>query len=202
MLKIYRAGEQELIDGCRRGDRKAQQRLYDKYAPKMFPVCIRYMKDTMAAEDVLVMAFARIFKKIDQYTGKGNFEGWIKTIMIREALQQLRKNNARFHEVFLEPEMLEMTGQYVNPAMNDYHLAVNKDDVLAMIASLPDGYRTVFNLYALDGYSHQEIADQLGISENTSKSQLSRARSWLQQKWKTSENLNELKTNDKAAPSF
>jgi RNA polymerase sigma-70 factor (ECF subfamily) len=174
-FKIYRAKESELIQGCQRQDREAQHALYRMYSAKMHALCCRYVKDRMEAEDVLVTAFTRIFEKIDQFKGEGSFEGWIRRVMVNESLTYLRRNKNMYLETDIEAAAYEP----------DYHQLENQleaDDLLKMIESLPVGYRTVFNLYSIDGYSHQEIADQLGISENTSKSQLSRARALLQKK--------------------
>jgi RNA polymerase sigma-70 factor (ECF subfamily) len=172
-FNIYRAGEQELIDGCLRGDRSSQQKLYDVYSPKMYTLCCRYLKDPMQAEDALVTAFTLILKKISQYKGAGSLEGWIKTIVIREALAIIRKNQ----QLRMETDLENIDNKIVLPSPGD---PLEAEDLLNMISELPTGYRTVFNLYAIDGYSHKEIAEQLQISENTSKSQLSRARTYLQ----------------------
>lgn len=174
-FKIYRAKETELIEGCQRQNREAQHALYRMYSGKMYALCCRYVKDRMEAEDVLVTAFTKIFDKIGQYKGEGSFEGWIRRVMVNESLTYLRKHKSMYLETDIEEAAYEP----------DYHKLENQleaDDLLKMIEALPVGYRTVFNLYTIDGYSHQEIADQLGISENTSKSQLSRARALLQKK--------------------
>ena len=173
-FNIYRAGEQELIEGCLRGDRSAQQRLYDLHSPKMYALCCRYLRDPMQAEDALVTAFTRVLKKMDQYKGVGSLEGWIKTIVIREALAIIRKNQ----QLRMETDLENIDQQSVSQMQGD---RLEQEDLLRMISELPTGYRTVFNLYAIDGYSHKEIAEQLNISESTSKSQLSRARIYLQE---------------------
>lgn len=174
-FKIYRASEQELIDGCIKRDRVAQKHLYDTFSSKMYGLCCRYIKDSMVAEDVLVTAFTKILEKINQYKGDGSFEGWIRRIVVNEALTYLRRNRFMYLETDIEAAHYEPDYQ-----TNSDHLEA--EDLLTMIEELPTGYRIVFNLYAIDGYSHKEIADQLGISENTSKSQLSRARVYLQRK--------------------
>ena len=163
-FNIYRAGEKELINGCLSGDRSAQQKLYDVYSPKAYALCCRYLKDPMQTEDALVTAFTRIMKKINQYKGVGSLEGWIKTIVIREALTIIRKNQ----QLRLETDLDNMDQQAVMQIQSD---PLEAEDLLNMISELPTGYRTIFNMYAIDGYSHKEIAEQLGISENTSKSQ-------------------------------
>jgi RNA polymerase sigma-70 factor (ECF subfamily) len=174
-FKIYSAKEDELIKGCIRGDHRAQKLLYSTFSSKMYGLCYRYVKDSMEAEDILVTAFTRIFEKIGQFKGEGSFEGWIRRIVVNEALTFLRKNRFMYLETELEHAELE-------PANDRLGNHLEAEDLLNMIRELPTGYRIVFNLYAIDGYSHKEIAEQLGISENTSKSQLSRARVYLQKK--------------------
>lgn len=172
-FKIYRANEDELIKGCVRRERNAQKRLYDTFSSKMYALCCRYVKDSMEAEDVLVTAFTKIFDRIDQFKGEGSFEGWIRRVVVNESLTYLRRNRSMYIETELEAADREPDYQQISD-----HLEA--EDLLNMIQELPAGYRIVFNLYAIDGYSHKEIADQLNISENTSKSQLSRARVFLQ----------------------
>jgi RNA polymerase sigma-70 factor (ECF subfamily) len=127
----------------------------------------------MEAEDLLIMAFTKVFEKIDQFKGDGSFEGWIRKIMVNEALSFLRKNRSMYLETDLE--VADREANYEN--LSDH---LEAEDLINMIQELPPGYQIVFNMYAIDGYSHREIADHLGISENTSKSQLSRARTYLQ----------------------
>lgn len=172
-FQIYRAKDVELIEGCRRQERQAQKRLYDQYAPKFYALCCRYVKDKMEAEDVLITAFTKILNRIDQYTGEGNFEGWMRKVVVNDALSYLRKNKNMYLET-------DISAADYEPDYEKLENQLEAEDLLKMIESLPTGYRIVFNLYAIEGYSHKEIADQLSISENTSKSQLSRARAALQ----------------------
>lgn len=165
--------EQLLIEGCRKKHPKSQRELYEKFSGKMFAVCLRYIKEETEAEDVLVKGFMKIFDKIDQFQGDGSFEGWIRRIMVNESLQYIRRNKNVYMQVDIENARYE-----VNLEAIESQLAA--DDLLCLIGKLPVGYRTVFNLYAIEGYSHQEIADMLQISVNTSKSQLSRARNVIQ----------------------
>ena len=174
-LKVYRAREHELIEGCRRQNRQAQQALYELYSGKMYALCCRYVKDKMEAEDVLVVAFTKIFERIHQYKGDGSFEGWIRRVMVNESLGFLRKNKNMYVETDIEAAEHE-------PNYEQLDSVLEAEDLMKLIEGLPTGYRVVFNLYAIDGYSHQEIGEQLGISENTSKSQLSRARVLLQKR--------------------
>ncbi len=165
--------EEQLIQGCVRGDRAAQKQLYDTFSSRMYGLCCRYVKNSADAEDVLVTAFTIIFARIGQYRGEGSFEGWMKRIVINESLTFLRKNRKMSMTTSMEGIPVDVTG--VTPSDT-----LEQEDLLQMIECLPDGYRTVFNLYAIDGFTHKEIAEKLKISENTSKSQLSRARGFLQ----------------------
>ncbi|HLZ17289.1 MAG TPA: sigma-70 family RNA polymerase sigma factor, partial [Cyclobacteriaceae bacterium] len=167
-FQIYRAKETELIESCQRHHRQAQQTLYRMYSGKMYSLCCRYVKDRMEAEDVLVTSFTKIFEKIGQYKGEGSFEGWMRRVVVNESLTYLRKNKNMYLEMDIEAAAYE-------PDYQKLENQLEADDLMKMIESLPVGYRTVFNLYAIDGFTHQEIASQLGINENTSKSQLSRA---------------------------
>lgn len=170
---IYRSNENDLIKGCRRGDRHAQQHLFELYSPRMYGICMRYVKNAMQAEDVLVMAFTKVFERIEQFKGDGSFEGWIRRITVNEALTALRRSRVMMIQTDLEYAECELCYDTISD-----HLEA--EDLLRLIEKLPPGYRIVFNMYAIDGYSHKEIAEQLGITENTSKSQLSRARTHLQ----------------------
>jgi RNA polymerase sigma factor (sigma-70 family) len=172
-FKIYRAKEDELIKGCLRRERNAQRQLYDTFSSKMYSICYRYVKDPMEAEDILITAFMKVFDKIEQFKSEGSFEGWIRRIVVNEALTYLRRNRS----MYLETELEQADREPDYSKLSDH---LEAEDLLNMIKELPTGYRIVFNLYAIDGYSHKEIADQLNISENTSKSQLSRARVYLQ----------------------
>jgi RNA polymerase sigma factor (sigma-70 family) len=172
-LKIYRASENDLIQGCLKRDRAAQKRLYELYSAKMYALSYRYVRDSMDAEDVLITAFTKVFDKIDQFKHEGSFEGWIRRILVNEALTHLRKSRT----MYIETDLDQADHEPDYAALSD-HLV--EEDLLKMIQELPTGYRIVFNMYALDGYSHKEIAEHLGITENTSKSQLSRARTHLQ----------------------
>lgn len=186
-LKIYRTKEEELIKGCMKREPSAQKLLYDQYSSKMYGLCYRYVKDSMEAEDILITAFTKVFDKIHQFKSEGSFEGWIRRIVVNEALTYLRRNRA----MYLETDLEQADREPDYDALSDQ---LEIEDLLRIIKELPTGYRIVFNLYAIDGYSHKEIAEQLGISENTSKSQLSRARTYLQkvladQNWMTNKRM-------------
>jgi RNA polymerase sigma factor (sigma-70 family) len=172
-LKIHRSDEEELISKCRKYDRHAQKELYEKYASKMYTLCLRYVKDEAEAEDITISSFVKVLDRIDQFKGEGSFEGWIRRIVVNESLTYIRRNKSMYLEVDIEKADRE-------PNYGSLDNQLEAEDLLKLIQQLPTGYRTVFNLYAIEGYSHKEIAKELSISENTSKSQLSRARSLLQ----------------------
>jgi RNA polymerase sigma factor (sigma-70 family) len=165
--------EQELILGCIAARPKAQKALFDIYAPKLYVVCLRYLKDQMRAQDVLQDTYVKIFANIGNYKSEGAFEGWLKRIAVNTCLDQLRKDKKLLTDVSIDD---------VSHKLSTDSFSVEKlmaDDLLKLVQALPDGYRTVFNLFAIEGYSHQEIAQQLGISESTSKTQYLRARAYL-----------------------
>ena len=139
----------------------------------MFSVCRRYVMQLQEAEDILVCGFTKVFQKLDQFKGQGSFEGWVRRIMVNEALTFIRRNKSMYLEVEIEKASRE-------PDFHKLSDQLEVEDLEKMIDRLPMGYKTVFNLYAIEGFSHKEIAEKLGISENTSKSQLSRARVHLQ----------------------
>lgn len=184
-FQVYRAREAELIEACRRHNRSAQKALFDSMAPKMLSVSRRYVRDRMEAEDVLVISFTKVFERIGQFKGDGSFEGWVRRIVVNESLSFLRKNKMMYLETDLESAERE-TGSILDTGLE-------AEDLLKLIQELPAGYRMVFNLYAIDGYSHKEIAEQIGITESTSKSQLSRARTHLQARLVSMEHSRSLK---------
>ncbi|RZS97837.1 RNA polymerase sigma factor [Cecembia calidifontis] len=165
--------ETELYKGCLEKNPNIQKAVYNHYSSKMFALCLRYIKERAAAEDVLIIGFMKVFDRIHQFKGSGSFGGWIRRIMVNECLMYLEKEKNLYNEIGIDAVLPAPV--YHQPSDE---LAV--EDIMKLINSLPMGYRTVFNLYAIEGYSHQEIAQKLHISENTSKSQLSRARTHLQ----------------------
>lgn len=166
---------EDLIIRCNAGDRKAQELLYKQFAPKMLGVCSRYATDKMEAEDMMQNAFIRVFQKIGDYRGEGSFEGWVRRIMVHSSIEYYRKHHKMLQVVDMDEVEYEPS---VNP-LATANLAAK--DLLALIQQLSPGYRIVFNLYAIEGYSHKEIATITGITEGASKSQLSRARTVLKQ---------------------
>ena len=173
----------QLIESCIKGDRASQKVLYDRLAARMFPVCMRYVGDREQAEDVLQDGFVTLFTRLDTYKGEGSFEGWARKIFVTTALMNLRKKDALKMSDDLEAARslkAETSSQIQN---------LGYKELMNMIMELPSGFRTVFNMYAIEGYSHKEIGEMLGISETTSRTQLSRARISLQNKIKERENV-------------
>ena len=174
--------EQQLIDLCIKGDRNAQRVIYDRLASRMFPVCIRYVSDRTVAEDILQDGFITLFSKIDSYKGNGSFEGWARKIFVNTALMYLRKKDALKMSEELE------NARNLSSDLSSQMQNIGYKELMKLITSLPAGFRTVFNMYVIEGYSHKEIADMMNITETTSRTQLSRARLWLQSKIKEQEN--------------
>lgn len=170
--KFTQLNEDELIDGCVRQDVHFQKLLYEKYARKMMGVCMRYCNSRQEAEDVLQDAFIKIFDKIRYFEKKGSLEGWIRRIMVNSALKSNDKRVFKF-----EPGSLDYVQE---PTIGSKAISnMETESLLRIIQELPDGYKAVFNMYAIEGYSHKEIAEELGISEVTSRTQYSRAKQYL-----------------------
>jgi RNA polymerase sigma factor (sigma-70 family) len=170
--------DEDFIARCLDNDAKAQAKLYQWFAPKMFGICLRYTRNQMEAEDILQEGFIKVFRYLKDYRNDGSLEGWIRKTIVNTAINFYNKKIK-----FMKDVSLDQTG----PISNDEESAIDKmsaKELLVCIRELPDGYRVVFNLNVIEGYTHKEIGDMLNISENTSKSQLSRARSVLQGKLK------------------
>jgi RNA polymerase sigma-70 factor (ECF subfamily) len=173
--------EQDLIEACIKGDGKAQRHLYDQYSGKMFGVCRRYCPELEDARDAMQTGFIKIFTILHKFKFNSKLETWMTRIMINTAIDQFKKSNK--FQVYTTSETIMDLPDEIEVETNDEN-EISKEEILAVIDSLPHGYRLVFNLYAIDGSSHREIAQKLGISEGTSKSQLARARKLLQSKLK------------------
>ena len=171
--------ETTLLEKLRTNDRMAQKWLYERYSPLFFSVCRRYLSSREDAEEALVSGFYKIFSQIDAYNGTGSFEGWMRRVVANEALMLLRKKQPL---LFPGDEILSLNEQHDSYSVE---AAMSATDILELLAKLPTGYRTVFNLYVLEGYKHHEIADILGVSINTSKSQLILAKEKLKNLLKT-----------------
>ncbi len=166
---------EEIIYKCREEDSGAQTSLYRLFSAKMYGVCLRYAKDSFEAEDILQEGFVRVFTKIRQYEFKGSFEGWMRRIMVNTALEKFRKHDRLYP---IEEMKIYESTEWVDDTIS----SITADDLMRIIQELPPQYRMVFNLFAIEGYSHQEIGEMINISEGTSKSNLSRARVILQRK--------------------
>jgi RNA polymerase sigma factor (sigma-70 family) len=166
--------DDELINGCMNNHAGAQKLLFEKFSKKMMGVCLRYVPDYDEAQDVLQESFIKVFQKIGSFESKGSLDGWIRKIIVNTALDHFRKNkDQKFQaEITEEDHSLATEASVVE--------SINAKELLMIIQALPVGFRTVFNLYAIEGYSHKEIGVMLGISESTSKSQYARARVHLQ----------------------
>lgn len=168
--------EQRLIEGCRKGNRIAQKELYDTYSRKMLGVCLRYISDRETARDLLQEGFVKVFTSINNYSGIGSFEGWMRKIFVNCALEYLRKT-----DVLRDATDLDHTMELSEPDSSVVS-GMEAAELMQLVQELPTGFRTVFNLYAIEGYSHKEIGEILDITESTSRSQLTRAKQLLQRR--------------------
>lgn len=166
--------EKELVKGCLQEKRKYQQELYRRYAGKMLVICLRYARHRMEAEDLLQDAFIKVYDNLAKFKFSGSLEGWIRRIVINTSLKAYGKKSFQNEEIGLESTIERKSDPSILAS-------INEEELLKLVSRLPDGYRIVFNLYAIEGYSHKEIADLLGIKESTSRSQLVKARKMLQQ---------------------
>jgi RNA polymerase sigma factor (sigma-70 family) len=182
MNRVENMSDNDLIRGCVEGNTKSQGILFDKYSRTMMGICLRYAGDRQEAEDMMQEGWIKVFRSVNGFRFEGSVEGWIKRVMINTCLEILRKNKLQFTDVEIEvvEEMEHMQTNSSDP--------LTSRDLLKMIHRLPSGYRSVFNLFAIEGYSHKEISKKLSISEGTSKSQYSRARMHLQKMMKAEEN--------------
>ena len=172
-LSNQMSSESDLIEGCIRQDRKIQYELYERFSPKMYGVCLRYAANAEEAEDILQEGFMKVFKKISSFRGEGSFEGWIRRVFVNTAIEQFRRK--LYLQPITEQEENSIEGKYISVLDN-----LAEKDIIRLIQQLSPGYRTVFNMYVVEGYTHKQIAEALNISEGTSKSQLSRAKLILQ----------------------
>jgi RNA polymerase sigma-70 factor (ECF subfamily) len=162
-----------LITKAGKGNRKAQHELFQLFSPKMMSVCRQYVKNNDLAEEVMLNGFLKVFTRLGSYEGSGSFEGWIRRIMVNESITELRKQKKLY---FQDESVIENSLSHAT----EFPSELEVEDIQKLIDALPDGYKTVFVLYAVEGYKHSEIAELLQISEGTSKSQLSKARKMLQ----------------------
>lgn len=165
--------EEELVKGCKNEDRHCQRIVFERYAGKMMTVSLRYARHRLEAEDILQESFVKVFNNIRSFKSEGSFEGWIRRIVVNTALREIQKSSFKN----------ELLGALNVPEIIEEPVAISnlsELEILKLISFLPDGYRTVFNLYVFEDFSHREIATQLGIEESTSRSQLTKARQMLQ----------------------
>lgn len=167
--------EESLFKACFAGDPKGQRLLFDTYAPKMLAVAMRYIKDKERAEDVLQDAFVKVFQNIQKFKLEGSLEGWIRRIVVNTALDQIRKDKKHQTDLELDGVAFEL------PELSHTEEKLQAEYLMKLVHALPDGYRMVFNLYAIEGYSHKEIAEMMGVTESTSKSQYSRAKNAIRE---------------------
>jgi RNA polymerase sigma factor (sigma-70 family) len=181
-MKSEELSDDDLIRGCRENNRRIQEMLYRRYAKAMYNLCLLYESDRDRAKDILQEAFIKIFRNIDNVDKKGSLKGWIKKIVTNTAIDHYRKNYTKAHFIPIE--------NIAHPFSNEESVAsiLNTKDIISQVERLPDGARMIFQLYAIEGYSHKEIAELLNISEGTSKSQINRAKHLLQQ-WIGSYNM-------------
>ncbi|WP_350290480.1 RNA polymerase sigma factor [uncultured Croceitalea sp.] len=172
LISFY-SNEKQLLKRAIASNREAQRTIYEKFAPKMLSVCRQYIKDIHFAEDVMVNGFVKVFKNLEKFEHRGSFEGWIRKIMVRESISYLRKKQF----VVFDDEVVENKERVLEETTS----VIDVEQVQQLIDALPEGYKMVFVLYAVEGYKHYEIAKMLEISEGTSKSQLFKARKMLQE---------------------
>lgn len=170
--------EEQLIEKCKKYDRVAQKMLYDRYAPILLGICMRYVFEKSEAEDILQEGFLKIFTKITEFEGRGSFEGWMKRVIVNTAITHYHKSSKhnKYHYDINDVQLPKNE----KPAIGEAEFT--SEELLYVIHSLPDGYKHVFNLYAIEGYKHKEIAEMLKIDINTSKSQYSRAKKLIRKK--------------------
>jgi RNA polymerase sigma-70 factor (ECF subfamily) len=176
MTGIHDYSDHELIKGCQKGDRRYQKMLYQKYAPLMYSTCLGYARERSIAQDILQEGFIKVFKNISHFSGTGSLKGWIRKIITNTAIDYFRKNNTLSNYI--------VSGAEVENEEVPNHILeqIDSEMIMGKIGELPEGARVIFNLFALEGYTHKEISDRLNISEGTSKSQLNRAKNILK-KW-------------------
>jgi RNA polymerase sigma-70 factor (ECF subfamily) len=167
----------EIIEGCVRGDSKCQQIIYQKFYGKMLGVCMRYSKDREEARDILQDGFVKVFTNIKQYGGSGSFEGWVRKVIVNTALDWIRKNKQLIQ--YADSDYVEANAEEIQEEENNDYINISTEEIMKAVQQLPAAYRTVFNLFVVDGFSHSEIAEQLGINTGTSKSNLSKAKMYL-----------------------
>jgi RNA polymerase sigma-70 factor (ECF subfamily) len=175
--------EEDLIKGCVKEDRECQKELYLRFSGKMMAVCLRYAGNRMEAEDMLQEGFIKVFDNIGKFKREGSLEGWIRRIMVNTSINKIRSNKVRFEELGNEADDFLQHDRSIIDKMSE-------KDILNLVSQMPSGYRYVFNMYAIEGLSHKEIAANLGIEEASSRSQYAKAKKYLQQQLVKLEKIN------------
>jgi RNA polymerase sigma-70 factor (ECF subfamily) len=168
-----------IVDGCIKGKRKYQKQLFEMYYGKMMGVCMRYAKDQDEAQDMVQNGFIKIFKKLDVYNFEGSLEGWIRRIMVNTAIDQIRKNKRDPFSIEDDHRVQNLEEEVPFSDEDEYETKIQAEEAIKAISELSPAYRTVFNMYVIEGFTHKEIAEYLGISEGTSKSNLAKAKQKL-----------------------
>lgn len=177
--------EKELIEGCLKNNRTCQEALYRKYSRKLLGICLRYAKSDLEAEDMMQEAFIKIFRNLDKYAFTGSFDGWLKRLTINVSIEHYRKNKRL---IFVETIHEEQEPVFDTGVLDK----LSASEITGVINRMPEGYRVVFNLYAIEGFTHKEIAEMLAIAEGTSKSQYARAKNYLVRLLKSQLNINDI----------
>lgn len=187
-MKLEQGELARIVDGCKAQNRSSQQKIYELLYSKMLPVCYRYARSTDEAKDMLQDGFIKVFEKIEQYNVDGSFEGWVRRIIVNTAIDTYRKNKK---EVFIDDESrITDDSDWEDMESESEYAGLSINDIVEAMQSLSPGYQTVFNLYVMEGYTHQEIADELEINIGTSKSNLAKAKANM--KTMLTEKLNRL----------
>jgi len=180
--KALMASDDRIINGCKKGKRRAFSLLYEKYADVLMLVCLRYSRNKAEAQDVLQEGFIKVFQKIESFEGRGSFEGWLRRIMVNTAINYYKANKKYQFQEEVDANSSHLAVYDNEDELLEVDYPVKPKMLMRMINDLPDGYRMVFNMYVFDGLTHKEIAGDLGVTESTSKSQLSKARKYLRLK--------------------
>ena len=175
LLELSELTERELVEGCQREDRRCQEALYARFARRMYAVCLRYARHQLEAQDLMQDGFIRVFDKLDTFRLQGSLEGWVRRIMVTTCINTYRRKAFQNEKFGLE----NLPEEPVAPMAVEN---LGEAELLKLVEALPDGYRLVFNLFAIEGFDHAEIASMLGCGESTSRSQLAKARRMLQQR--------------------
>ena len=187
-MKLEQRELERIVEGCKAQDRSSQQKIYELLYSKMLPVCYRYARGTDEAKDILQDGFIKVFEKIEHYNAGGSFEGWVRRIIVNTAIDTYRKNKK---EVFIDDESrIKDENDWEDTENESEYSGLSINDIVDAMQNLSPAYQAVFNLYVMEGYSHQEIADELGVSIGTSKSNLAKAKANM--KTMLTEKLNKL----------